>query len=716
MSCSQKRTALKPAVIAATSALIPFAGPAFGQVATSPDVELPEIVVTSETAAPGTNKNVRAKRKPASAPTAAQQASTPPRPKKSAPPVADGSEGGGDVSDAAASESVSATGTLTDVEKVASSVTVVTGAEIEARQQRTAPEVLRYVPGVHVVQGGGPGARTSIFLRGTESDHTKVYIDGIDVSDPSSGGRIFDFGQLLTYDIERVEVLRGPQSGLYGADALGGVIVVHTKKGEGPPQFTGLVEGGSFGTFNQAAGVSGSEKGFNYAFNVGHFRATDVPVTPADYAPPGTRRFDNSYDNWTASTKLGYDFSEAFSVNAVARYTDSKFRFTADDPLAFPTVPEDYQSTALSKQLFLRGEAVWRAGSFATSIFGVSYSDTGADSINPVDPTQSAFSDGDRVKYDWRTILAITPNITATVGADYQNETLHTTSEYSLFGVPGLFLQEVDADEWNQGVFGQLQAEIVEDLVVTANLRHDENENFGGATTWRVAPSYLIEATGTTLRASYGTAFKAPSLVDRFVDFPAFFFKANPDLKPEESEGWDAGFEQAVFNGNVRFGATYFHNDITNLIAFDPVGSTTKNVGQATTEGVEAFASANLTDNLRVRADYTYTDARDAQTGELLKRRPQNKASLSLGWTPAERWLLTASVLYIGESEDFDRATFAEITLPGYTVVNVAAEYELNDNATLYGRIDNLFDKQYQVPAGFDATGIGGYAGLRFKY
>lgn len=697
-------------VMSASCVLALFAERAAAQVATSPDVALPEIVITSDpTSTQPAKAKDRRKTKPNTAPTAAQQSSTPPGAKS-----ADGSAG----SDAGA-EAVSATGTPTDVGKVASSVTVVTGADIEARQQRTAPQVLRDVPGVQVVQGGGPGARTSIFIRGTESDHSKVYIDGIDVSDPSSGGRTFDFGQLLTYDIERIEVLRGPQSGLYGADAIGGVIVVHTKKGEGPPKFTALAEGGSFGTFNQAAGVSGGENGFNYAFNVGHFRATDVPVTPLDYLPPGTRRFNNSYDNWTASTKLGYDFSQAFSVNAVARYTDSDFRFTADDPLSFPTVPENYQSSALNKQLFLRSEGVWRAaGGFATSIFGVSYSDTGSDSINPVDRTQSVYSDGDRIKYDWRTIFSVAPGVTATVGADYQNETLHSQSEYTIFMVPGIFQQTIDADEWNKGVFGQVQAEVVENLVVAANIRHDENENFGGATTWRVAPSYYVAATGTTFKASYGTAFKAPSLVDRFVDFPAFFFMANPNLRPEESEGWDAGFEQALFNERFRFGATYFHNDITDLIAGDPDKgfTTTTNIGRATTEGVEVFVSANLTDSVRVRADYTFTDARDEKTGKVLKRRPQDKASVSVGWTPAERWLLTASLLYTGDSEDFDRAFFSEITLPSYTVVNVAAEYALNDNATLFGRIDNLFDKHYQVPAGFDATGIGGYAGVRFNY
>src|SRR6266436_2511934 len=173
---------------------------------------------------------------------------------------------------------------------LASSVTVVRADEIAARQERTFAEVLKNIPGLNVVQQGGPGAETSVFMRGTNSNHTKVLVDGIDVSDPSNANAAFDFGQLLTQDIQTVEILRGPQSGLYGADALGGVISIITKKGEGPPKITGMAEGGSFGTFNQTASASGSEQNFNYALNIGHFRSTDTPVTPLELLPPGRFR------------------------------------------------------------------------------------------------------------------------------------------------------------------------------------------------------------------------------------------------------------------------------------------------------------------------------------------------------------------------------------------------------------------------------------------
>ena len=214
---------------------------------------------------------------------------------------------------------VTATRIPTPELEIASSVTVVTAEEIAARQIRTLPDLLKEVPGLNVVQSGGPGGQTSVFMRGTNSNHTKVLIDGIDVSDPSSPNASFDFGQLLTQDIQKVEVLRGPQSGLYGSDAIGGVINVITKSGSGPPQVSGSLEGGSFDTFNQVAHVSGSLDQFHYAATIDHLHSGATAVTPLDYLPPGQQRIDDAYDNLTTSTKLGFDVTEHFDLGLVAR-------------------------------------------------------------------------------------------------------------------------------------------------------------------------------------------------------------------------------------------------------------------------------------------------------------------------------------------------------------------------------------------------------------
>ncbi len=239
---------------------------------------------------------------------------------------------------------VTATRVPTPRQQVANSITVVTADDIAAKQLPTLPDVLKDVPGLNVVQSGGPGGQTSVFMRGTDSNHVKVLVDGIDVSDPSSPVDAFDFGQFLTQDIERVEILRGPQSGLYGSDAIGGVINVITKSGEGPAEFTARVEGGSFNTFDQSGGVSGSTDGFHYAANIQHFYSGAMPVTPEDILPPGQPRIDDRYDNVTGSTKLGYDVTENFDLGLVARYTDSELHFTGDNFNYFPSVPDTQQS------------------------------------------------------------------------------------------------------------------------------------------------------------------------------------------------------------------------------------------------------------------------------------------------------------------------------------------------------------------------------------
>lgn len=682
--------------IVASALLCTASSAALAQVPSSAPVQLPSIEIENNRPA---RSRANAERAPQpKAPAAAQQSSKPAaRVSEAAQPNAPA-----DI----ATSVVSATGNAVPVEYEAASVTVVTSGEIDAQQRRTAVDVLKSVPGINVVQTNGPGGTTSLFTRGTNSNHTKVLIDGVDVSDSSSASRTFDFGQLLAMDIDRVEVLRGPQSGLYGADALGGVIVVYTKKGEkGPPVIEGLVEGGSFGTFNQAAAARGGVGAFTYSLNASHMYVGATPVTPIDLLPPGQQRNDNKYENWSYSARFGVDISPNVTLNLVGRYGLSDLAFTGDhyDTGLGVSVPDATRSTQHTEQYSGRAEAVIRSfGDRMRSYIGVNYLDTSRDYTSPTDGP--SWYEGDRVKYDWRSEISFAPGTILTVGADHQEERMR---------VVGL-----SASESNTGVFGQLQIEPIRNLFLTANARLDDNENFGQATTWRISPAYLIEATGTKLKANVGTAFKAPSLDQRFHDYPAFWYFANPDLKPEESTGYDVGFEQSVFGGRAQFGAVYFHNDITNLIqsAYLPdFTSTTINIGNAKTEGVEAFIAADITRNLRIRFDYTHTKAINEDTGAELQRRPKDKFSVSAGWRPIKPLLLTGSVLYVGPTADVDRATYANVTLPGYTTVNIAAEYEINSHVTAFGRIDNLFDKQYQNPSGYEQTGIGAYAGLKFR-
>ena len=256
---------------------------------------------------------------------------------------------------------VTVTATLlpTPVSEVGSSVTVITSQDIEQKQERTLPEVLFDVPGLNVVQTGSPGGQTSVFIRGANSNHTKVLIDGLDVSDPSAGDA-FDFSQILASSIDRVEVLRGPERGLYGSDAIGGVINIITKAGSGSPHVYGALEGGSFDTFNQTTGLSGSTNRFTYNFDFSHYHSGSTDVTPSGIVPPGTPLNPDYCDNRTFSTKLGAQLTDNFDVGAVLRYVDTDLNSTNDDYSFFPPVPEAQQSYSRNHELSRRPELAHR--------------------------------------------------------------------------------------------------------------------------------------------------------------------------------------------------------------------------------------------------------------------------------------------------------------------------------------------------------------------
>lgn len=613
---------------------------------------------------------------------------------------------------------VSATGVPTPADEVASSVSVVTSEEIARRQLRTVPQVLQSLPGLNVVQTGGPGGQTSVFIRGTNSNHVKVLIDGIDAGNPSTPNGAFDFGQLLATDLARVEVLRGPQSGLYGSDAIGGVIAITTKKGEGPAKFTGFVEGGALGTFNQAASVRGSTEKLAYSVNVTHFSSTSIPVTPPALVPPGYPINPNSYDNWTYSTRLDLQMTDAFAVNFVARYIDSQLAFTPDTypPPTFAGIPAAERSISSASMFFTKGEGVWTAldGALNTT-FGVSSLNTSNPTTGPNAAVNGTY-EGDRQVYYLRSALNFAPGQTLLGGFERRTEAM-TSSTAST---------EMSANTGDTGIYAEWQTKLGDRFFGAANIRYDSDDTFGDHTTFRIAPGFLIPETGTTLKGSYGTGFKAPSLYQLYAPY-----YGNAALKPEESTGYDIGFEQEVFGGKVMFGATYFHNDITNLISYDPVTYQNVNISSATTQGAETFLAWQALDRLKLRVDYTYTyvigympagspygaacaPINDTSCTPL--RRPNNKVSVTADWNPTDQLNLSATLIYASAWWDIVRLTSDTIDQPGYTVVNLAANYAWTPNATVFARIDNLFDQTYQNPNGFLAPGFGAYGGLRLAY
>jgi len=600
---------------------------------------------------------------------------------------------------------VTATRTPTPIGQVASSVTVITAADIEESQWRTLPDALQAAPGLNVVQTGGPGGFASVFIRGANANHTKVIVDGIDANDPSIGGA-FDFGQMASAGIARIEILRGPQSSLYGSDAIGGVIAITTAQGQGPARLAGAVEGGSFDSLDQTAELSGSGGRFHYVFTVAHLRAGDTPVTPLNLLPPGRPRIGDAYENLSLSTRLDADLAPGVAIGLVVRTVDSDLRFTGDDFSVFPSVPAAAQTDQAVRQVFARGEArTALAGGRFANVLGLGYSRwrTRLQSPDvPFGPQAPSFDRGDRLKVDWQGVIALARRETLVTGAEYAAERLIDSP--------------ISAADRDIGVFGELQSAPLDGLNLAASGRLDDSDRFGPAATWRIAPSFLIPALGTHLKATLGTGFKAPSLTQLFVSFPAFGFFANPALKPETSQGWDLGFEQPLANGRLRLGATWFHNAIRNLIDANAAGDSLANIGAATTYGAETFIAFAPSARLKLRADYTYTVARDDETGETLLRRPRHKASLAAAWRGPGRLGISGSVLYVGSWVDGNRSfSIPRLNARAYVVANIAAAYDLGRGVELFARIDNLLDRRYEDPVGFQRPGLGAFAGVRVR-
>jgi len=607
-------------------------------------------------------------------------------------------------------------------DKIGGSLTVITAQDFEDRQVRIVSDVLRDVPGVAVSRTGAVGSFTQVRIRGTEGNHVLTLIDGIKASDPFFGE--FDYATLLADDVARVEVLRGQQSAIYGSDAIGGVINYITPTGRQQPGVSASAEAGSMGTYGGHARAAGYANGWDYAFSAGYQKTDGFVVAP------GGRR-DIGSDLGAVAAKVAYEVTEHLRLRGVARYTTTDADSNGQDfsPPGFATDSPGSSTKARNTYGFLGADYDLLDGRWTHSL---SVQGVDAKRDNESGFVRTGGDKGTRVKWSYATTFRIDAGDLThkfTGAYDHERETYQNTNP------PGAFAADTTKRAvTNEGFVGQYDLTVADRAGVGAAVRYDENDFFRNATTYRVQGFYKLNDM-VRLRAAAGSGIKAPSQTELFgFNATAFPFVGNPNLKPERSEGWEAGADLALNEGRLRLGATYFdstlHDEIFSVFGA-PLALCTKpgfpapfscsTTGNRTTDstqkGVELFANARLTDSLTLDGAYTYVNAKENGVEEI--RRAPNIASANLTWrAPGDRGSVTLTVRYNGDQTDQDFSAFPArtVTLKAYTLVNLAGALKLNDTLELYGRIENLTNDRYEEVYGFNTAGRAAYGGLRLRF
>ena len=619
--------------------------------------------------------------------------------------------------------------------RTGSSISVIDAAEIEKTGSTGVADVLRSVPGVDVHDAGGIGTDTSVTIRGSNPGETLVLIDGIRIGDPSQTDGPVDFGNLAVTDIDRIEVLRGPQSALYGSDAMGGVINIITKKGTQTPHRSVSIEGGSYGTIDTRASMSGGDDRWTYAFSIDALHSNGFPrygyridrpivigdgVTPLPPLPAG-----DSTDKGGASGRLTYRLSDdvtietGFSAYGNALRFDNPFAVVPSDVFGpynhsraaiydgYTRIIADTFGGALRNQLTIFGNVTDRNIWEAEGCFDISFN-----SFN----CRSGFV-GSRYGAEYQGDLKLGPFGMLTFGARTETESAKTSEDPN--PNDGSFTP-IDAHQTTNSIFAQHQFTLGDRFDVSYGGRIDSVEGGQTFATGRATVAYRIDETGTKLHASIGTGAKVATLYQRFSQF------GNPNLQPERNVGYDAGIDQKLFGDRVTASVTTFDNHYRNLIDFAAAPTCTPaqiaaaggcyfNVGRAETKGVETAADVVIVpDEWRARASYTFLIARDLTTGMGLLQRPRDKATISLIYTGVPKLEFEGRLTLVSSRLDF--GTSSDVVLAPYAKLDVYANYKVTDDVTLFGRVENLTDTRYEEAYDFGTAGRSFYGGVKVAW
>jgi vitamin B12 transporter len=595
---------------------------------------------------------------------------------------------------------VSATRYAVPANQIASSVTVMTEEDIAKTNKQTVADVLRTVPGVTIANNGGVGQTSRVFMRGTNSNHVLVLIDGVIANDPSDPGNTFDFANLNTDNVERIEVLRGPQSTIYGSDALGGVINIISKKGKGEPRATGMAEYGRYNSSRLRLGVEGESGSTSYSFTLSGARTDGISAYDKKFRAPEK---DGS-ENYTVSGKVEEKISDMFTAKLNARYNSVVSEF--DSLGSFNRAFDDAAPENDSRQFNGRaaGEITLYDGKWVQEL-GLSTLRLNRQQITVFYDSLGNELFGRQQQWGWRDT------------ADWVHHLKFV--DHHVFSVGGEsrgdHFKSINTDEksvLNNAVFAGDQM-TYGDAFANVSARTDFNSQYGRQFTWKVAPGYFFDSTGTTLKASYGTGFKAPSLSQVYE--PSY---GNRQLRPERSKGWELGFEQALPGGDITFGSTAFRNQITQLISnANTAPFAGINIGKARTQGLENVFSWQAMPALALNASYTYTISQDRSGDRDLLRRPRHMAGFGSTWQYSEEGDVTLSGRYSSSRRDINVASpFNRLYVKSFTVIDLSTNYRITPSLTLYGRVENLLDKRYEEVYGYGQPGMGLYIGAKSEF
>ena len=615
---------------------------------------------------------------------------------------------------------------------IGSSITLIGSKDVADRETRIVSDVLRDVPGVAVSRSGAVGGQTQVRIRGSEGNHVLVFVDGIKVSDPYQGE--FDFATLIADDAARIEVLRGQQSSLYGSDAIGGVINYITLSGREAPGIRLRAEGGSFGTYSGTARVGGASGNVDYVLSGALNHTNGYPT-----APGGTR--DVGSESVAFSSKVNWAPSDIFKLTGVLRYSTTNADTNDQDASTTApfvrgrqiiTVVDTPGSYYKNKSWYglLRGSLESFDGALTSSV-SAQFADTARDAY-----ASFGYNYGDQgTRYRGSFVNALTLGSDRvkhnfTVAIDAEREEYRNAAPTA----PDKSKKRIDT----VGLIAQYNLTIDNRFALGGSVRHDDNSFFDDATTWHVEASYLLPS-GTRPHAAAGSGVKAPISFELF-GYSTGQYIGNPDLRPEESTGWEVGIDQTFANGAFVIGATYFKNRLTNEIytAYIPPdysGTSLNRTDVSRQQGIELFGEARL-GAVRASSSWTWLDApqnRDVllnpedpasfATGPVeaqAVRRPKYIGSVNLTYAPENLPVSgTLTVRYNGKMKDVVftpsySALFAD--LPAFTLVNLALRYKLAERFELFARTENLFDEKYQEIRTFETPGRAVYAGLRARF